>query len=287
MTGRGSANRRQAGLTLLELLVALAIFSIVGAAIYSTFTTAVRGRDRALERAQQYAVARSVLDRVESDLRGSIDVSIRGTLLPRFVAPGSAGSFASRRGFFSGRSTSMSDDRLVVDLTTLSARGVTAPEGYVANDELAAAMTDRGDQARVVWRYEDADTGDGGRSRPGSGGRSALVRYEIKPPRNEEFDPTRARRQVIASDVVVRLDFYDDEEQWADVWDSVGPGPQHDLTPVVVRTRVELDAGDDEPVVLVSSTVLALTRDTKRGQSSGFQLPEGPRSGRKNDDKAK
>jgi len=282
----GRRDTSQTGLTLLELMVALAIFSIVGAALYSTFTATLTGRERAVERAHAYSLARGVLDRMESDLRASIDVAVRGTLLPRFVAPGSGSGFASRRGFVSGRSSMIRDDHLLLDLTTLSARGVTAPEGYVANDELAATLVDRGDQARVVWRYEDADTDPAHRTAGDSVTGSALVRYEMKPPRSEEFDPTHARRQVVADHVSVRLDFYD-EEQWGDVWDSAGPGPQHNVAPTMVRTTVELDTGDEDPIVLVSSTVLALTPDRKGSRTSGFRPSEGQPAGRKNNARAK
>lgn len=272
----GRCGGRQRGLTLLELLVALAIFAVVGPAIYSTFTTTLAGRDRALQRAQAYSMARGVLDRIESDLRGNLDVGVKGSLLARFVAPGSGGGFGAGRRSMSG------DDPLLLELTTLSARGVTAPEGFVAGDELPAKTIERGDQARVVWRLEDSDQDREPGSAPSSTRGSTLVRYEIKPVRNETLDLTRASRQVIAGHVAVRLDFYA-QDQWSEVWDSVAPGSQRDAAPALVRTTVELDAGDDEPIVLVSSTVLAMAADTRRALGPGSRFPRGDNPRRQGD----
>lgn|GEM_PF-2026861 len=273
-SGRGSAasqpgDCRQSGLTLLELLVALAIFAIVGSAIYSTFTTTLRGRDRALQRAQAYSLARSVLDRIESDLRGNIDVGVKGSLLPRFVAPGSG------RGFGSERRPTFGNDLPLLELTTLSAHGVGAPEGYVADPELEAKTLGRGDQAHVIWRIEEAES-DSDRG-------TALVRYELKPPRNDTLDLTLATRQVVAENVTVTLDFYT-QGQWSEAWDSVAPGSQHNLAPALVRTTVGLAAADEEPVVLVSSSVLAMAADkrvapaTARADHEATPNP-GPHSG--------
>ncbi|MBI5504898.1 MAG: prepilin-type N-terminal cleavage/methylation domain-containing protein [Deltaproteobacteria bacterium] len=271
-------NGAQAGLTLLELLVALAIFAIVGPAIYSTFTTTLVGRDRALQRAQAYSMARGVLDRIESDLRGNLDAGVKGSLLPRFLAPGAGSDFGA------GRRSMIGDDGLLLDLTTLSARGVTAPEGYVVTDELAAKSVDRGDQARVVWRLEDPDPDSAPGSEPGPASGSTLVRYEIKPPRNETLDLTGVPRQVVAERVAVRLEFYA-QGQWTEVWDSLAPGSQRDAAPALVRTTVELDTGDDDPIVLVSSTLIALAADKRSGLGPGSQFPGRDRPGKKRDAK--
>ncbi len=273
---RADHTRVQAGLTLLELLVALAIFSIVGSAIYSTFTTTLSGRERAMRRAQAYSAARGVLDRIESDLRASLDVAIKGTLLPRFLAPGNGSGLAA------GRRPAFGDEQPLLELTTLSARGVTAPEGYVAIDDLAAKSVDRGDQAHVLWRFEDSDRS----FTHGSESGSELVRYEVKPPRNETLDLTRAPRQVIAEHVAVRFEFYADG-QWGDVWDSVASGPQHDLAPSLVRTTVELDAGDEEPIVLVSSTVLAVGTDKRSALRLGLEPTNDGTPGEKSNGKRK
>lgn len=264
-----SGSTGHTGMTLLELLLALAIFSIVGAAIYSTFTSTLAGRDRAVARAQAYSAARGVLDRIESDLRSSLDAGIKGSLLPRFVAPGSG------LGLGSGRRTGFGDERLLLDLTTLSARGVTAPEGYVADDEGGAKSIDRGDLARVVWRVEEAEAG--------SASGPLLVRYEIKPPRNEELDLARAARQVVAEQVSVRLDFFA-QDGWYDLWDSVAPGPHRGLAPALVRTTVELRGADEEAIVLVSATVLPLADEKPSWARAGAgRLPKDERETRKGD----
>lgn len=222
------------GMTLLELLVALGIFAITGAALYPVLIGAISSRRDATERVDVWSSARAVLDRVELDLRGSTDVGIPSQFLPRFLALAPA-----TRGF--------GEDREVLEMTTLVARGVTSGDTVVAAIEGVAAPLDRGDQAHVRWSIDR----DG-----------RLLRQEVKPPRAEQVDWSKVRADVLAVDADLRFEFYETaSEAWIDAWNSTEPGPRRDLAPVVVRLTLSLEDGEREPLVLVSTVVLPTVED--------------------------
>lgn len=65
------AVRGNGGFTLLELLVALLLLVIVAGALYSSFFTVLRGRDRALEGGEQRRELRSTLDLIRREVEGA------------------------------------------------------------------------------------------------------------------------------------------------------------------------------------------------------------------------
>jgi prepilin-type N-terminal cleavage/methylation domain-containing protein len=224
---------RERGMTLLEMLVALAIFAIIGAALYPVLFGAIASRRDATGRMHLYSEARAILDRVEQDLRSSIDSGYPPALLPRFVAPPSAG-----RGF--------AEERVIVELTTLVARGVTSSDAFVGGEEVGALAIDRGDQAHVLWRIDASGN---------------LVRQEVRPPGVVAVDWTTAPSETLVDDADVRLEFLDAPSSggsaaWLDGWDSSEGGPYRGRAPLLVRTTVTVDDQKGEPVVLVSTVVL-------------------------------
>ncbi|HYC57565.1 MAG TPA: prepilin-type N-terminal cleavage/methylation domain-containing protein [Candidatus Binatia bacterium] len=248
--------RIDSGLTLLELMVAIAIFSVVGTAIYSTFVTAITTRDYATERSRRYAHARNAMDRLEQDLRGSFDSQLRGNVVPpRLRAPLADDSM-------------LGDERLVLEMTTVSARGVIAPEAFLATpqlDEVARLTTDRGDQAHVRWVIDE--NGD-------------LLRYELRPVRAETIDWTIAPFEIVARDVDVHLEFYD-RTQWLRFWDSNEPGDQQHRVPMLVRTQLETTGVDEQRVTLVSSVVIPMALEAAtRGRGPLFPSRTPARGGK-------
>ena len=99
---RDDARHAMRGMTLIELLVALAIFAIVGGAFYPVVTGALTSRADATDRVRVGAEARVILDRLEQDLVGNVDAGYPGALPPRFVAPASIG----RRTIYGGARSS-------------------------------------------------------------------------------------------------------------------------------------------------------------------------------------
>jgi type II secretion system protein J len=217
------AREGRRGFTLLELLVAIAVFSISILAFYGSFTRAAELRSLAAERARLAAVGRRVVDRLESDLRGAGDSGYVRSDLPLFLAP-AADSF------------SLADERrLLLDLTTWSARGVTAPEALWTLEDGPA---DRGDQARVRWFL----------TREGS-----LLRSELRPPRViDERDPPPAEIEFATGIASLAFRFWDGRE-WRDDWDAAASPATASKLPLFVETSLVLEGDDVTPLELVST----------------------------------
>jgi general secretion pathway protein J len=177
------------GFTLLELIVAMSIFTIIAAATYSMFDSARSVSTRAEFRAQLFQTARAALQAIEEDLRGA-------------VMPANA---AVDTGFIS--TNSGSEKEAVDKLEFFTATRHTAS----AYDVNATDVVRGGDVSKVTY-WVEPDL-----KRPAHG----LVRErpkELTPPsgpvhRDEDV-------QEVAPDVVyVNFRFFDNG-QWLDTWDS-------------------------------------------------------------------
>lgn len=222
---RGDPLRATRGMTLLELLVALAIFAIVGGTLYPVVTGALTSRADATDRVRVGAEARVILDRLEQDLVGNVDAGYPGPLPPRFVAPASIGRRSA-------------GERILLETVAVIARGVVASDG-IAPGQLAGSLpADRGDLAQVLWRID-------------SNGR--LLRQEVRPPRRDPVDWTTVPVEVLSERADVELEFWE-PEAWLEEWDSREPGPRNRRAPLAVRSTVRVGGG--EGLELVSSVLL-------------------------------
>lgn len=217
----------QRGMTLLELLVAMSIFAVVGSVLYPTVMNTISSRRDATERVALDAEARMILDRLEQDLTGNCDLGLQSSLPPRFRAP-AAPSRNSR------------SERVLLETTTLVARGVTPADAFVGGEDIRALAVDRGDQAQVVWRID----GDG-----------RLVRQELRPPRVEPVEWEDFPVEVLSDRASVSMEFYE-PETWLESWDSTESASHRGRAPVAVRTTLEVDGGDLGLLELVSTVVL-------------------------------
>lgn len=68
MSPRGSAGRRQPGFTLIELIVAVAVFAVISAMVYAGLYSVLVGGDRALASAERFAEVQRAVAIVERDL---------------------------------------------------------------------------------------------------------------------------------------------------------------------------------------------------------------------------
>ncbi len=227
-----SAEQRQRGMTLLELTVAMAIFALLAAGLYGTFTRTVSTRRYVGQRSEAYSRARTLIDIIERDLRASFMTQDYNRDLKRFFYPGP------------DRFELSSDSATVLDFTCLSARGVPSPEAPI---EASWAGPARGDQVRVVYRIQD---------------RTQLWRYEIRPPLREEVD-FEETPGVLLDDSVTELSlrFYN-RKRWLEQWDSVGPGADKDIAPALVETTVAVTAEEGPAVELTSAVLLPLAAET-------------------------
>lgn len=222
----------QRGMTLLEMLVALSIFAIVGGSLYPVIGGALASRRQATDRVMLDAEARMILDRLEQDIVANCESGFQGAYPPRFLAPAPPSRYTAAQ-------------RNVLEATTLVARGVTTADAFVAGEDVAALAADRGDLVHILWSIDR----DG-----------RLRRQELRPPRPQPIDWSRVPAEVVSERAAVTLEFYE-PETWVEGWDSSPSGAQRGRAPVAVRTSLEL-AGDDATVELVSTVVLPVVESS-------------------------
>lgn len=226
--------KQQHGFTLIELSVAITIFSIGVLAFYGAFARAATSREYAAQRMERLAAARSALDLLESDLAGAGPTGYTKTDLPMLLSPDPE------------RSDPFAPARILLDLTTYSSRGVAAPEAGWSFD---AGPPDRGDQARVAWVL----TAEG-----------RLLRRELRPPALVE-DPTEFLENdeqsvnVIENVNELRFRFFDGEE-WLTFWESAESTKTASKLPIMVETSLVMIPQDEDstPMHLVSTVFLPL-----------------------------
>lgn len=226
-----------AGVTLLELLVAVGILATISGLLYGTFSRAVAARQYAIASAERYARARAAIDWLEDDLAGSFSAGLYPTGAKRFLSAGRADEPTL------GKTP-------LLDVTTSSARGTVSLVGPEIESDYEPPRS-RGDQIRVLYHLEEARAQDG-EAPPGFD----LVRYEHRPPANSELE--EATRAVIAHGIAsVELRF-SDGDAWFQQWDSAGSGGvQRSAAPKLVEVRVRLADGRDE-LELVSAVYVVL-----------------------------
>lgn len=219
MTGRRDSS---AGMSLVELMVAVAVLAAVTAVVYGTFARTVSARDHALARVSVYAEARSAFSWLERDIRGSFPTGDYGTALPRFWADTSA------------KPSPIDDEEVVVlDLTVLVARGTTPLEGLGP-----LPGSDRSDQARVSYRLAAGDS------------TIELVRYEVRPP--GPIDDETALRTVVAAGLAsLEMRFFDGK-RWQEQWTGQAAKRR---APRAAEIRLSfVDKNGGEPLALSSAT---------------------------------
>jgi prepilin-type N-terminal cleavage/methylation domain-containing protein len=242
-TLRGAASER--GMTLLELLVALAIFGVLGSALMPVINGAISSRGAAAGRILLDAEARTILDRLEQDLASNCDVGLVGLVPPRFLAPATTGRFGT-------------SERTVFEATTLVTRGVTSPDAAVGGEDSAVlAAVDRGDQAHVRWSIDDA---------------GRLVRQEIRPPSSDPVDWSIVEVEVMSEHAGLVLEFYE-PVTWLEAWDSTESGPHRGRAPVAVRSTLTLDDRQNAPLELVSTVVLPVVQTATDFERRAGQQP--------------
>jgi prepilin-type N-terminal cleavage/methylation domain-containing protein len=228
------------GMTLLELLVALAIFATIGSGLYPVITGALTSRAEATDRVRIGAEVRVILDRLEQDLVGNGESGFQGPLPARFFAPVSVGRAAA-------------GERVLLESVAVVARGVLSSEGLALGEAGVSLPADRGDLAQILWRIDS---------------RGRLLRHEVRPPARDPVDWTRTPFEVISERADVELEFYE-PETWVESWDSREPGPRHQRAPVAVRTTVRV--GGNEGLEVVSSVILPTIETMPKGR----RLPGG------------
>lgn len=225
-------SRRQAGVTLLEMLVAVAIMGVIASLVYGVFGETLSTSRYVERRAQTFATARAAMDWLERDLRGSYAVELYESDAPRFISAGHSGEDTLTR------------DAPLLDITATTARGTAllAKGATVAED-----AQDRGDQARIVYRLEReefAEDEDG----------LALARYEFRPALPADYES--GSRSIIARGIrSVDLRFFDETTDY-ETWDSTARGGPRGTAPRVVEIRLAIVEVEGDDVEFVSGVLL-------------------------------
>ena len=230
-------NSKNAGFTLIELLVAVSLLGIVTAAVYGTISRSAQSRDHALSRLARLGELRSALDWMAMDLENNFATKLQ---LPELKVLFSSGSASNR---------SPDTGLPLLDMTVLSARGVTVL------DETAWAglvVRDRGDQARVIYRLERSQTGQGSEIV------MELARYEFRPPVLAPLEEA-TRRVVATGRLAVDLRFFDGGD-WLYSWQD-GRGSRVAVkTPRLIELSVTAAAGPDGRPMELTLAVLPGSR---------------------------
>ena len=218
------------GVSLLEMLVALAVFGVVAAVLYGTFSSTLASRDYASRRVELFARGRLAIDWLEQDLKGSLSVGEYPVGKPRFLS--------------SGDGEAETHDLPLLELTVRTVRRTIAVEAE-SKDAPGASLVD---QARVIYRFEELEDDDLATPwmTPGAERPRGLVRYELRPPLQDDDHIDAALRTVIVRDVEsVELRF---EDRGAELerWEPEETTSLRSLGPRIVDVRLVLtdDAGE-------------------------------------------
>ena len=208
---RSAAN---AGVTLLELLVAVSILGVITALLYGSFAAALEAKTLSDERLNRYSALRSALGRLEDDLRGAFNLGTYPEQRLLFRSPG-----------YADRDT-LGREQPLLELAIATARD-TVP---LINREHLERIRPLGDSARVTYEVERADEPDRNEVR------LELVRYEHRPAVAETLD--RAHRSVLMGDIAsIRLRFFDGSS-WLERWDLDVLKTRRTLRPLAVEIEV-------------------------------------------------
>jgi general secretion pathway protein J len=220
--------RATRGLTLLEVLIASAILSLVASMIWVAFDQTARMRTKLSERQEHDHLARVAITRITRDLRSAF-LSLHVNQEQRAAAVITA---------FKGRSGN-GGSRL--DLTTFTHRRL-------------RRGTHEGDACEVGYQLLDHRGDDGVRGMD-------LVRRE-----SPRIDNDPERGGVI--DVLIpgvksfELSYFDDQtDQWTETWDSTQATGQVGRLPPRVRVTITLEEGERrEERVYSTETPILVTR---------------------------
>lgn len=201
-------DRDASGFTLLEMIVAAAIFTAVVAGAYALFDGSRRLSARAEARAELLQTARAALRAIEADLKGAL----------------MSGS-AYDTGFIGQDAGSAEEPLDVLELVS-----VTAPSAEASTDDFRdATKVRRPDLSKVsYWIEKDAGKAAHGLVRERLG---TLLPPESRTRREEDVE-------TVSADVVgLNLRYYDG--QWRETWDSTRSRTMPRAVEITLRVKRE------------------------------------------------
>jgi prepilin-type N-terminal cleavage/methylation domain-containing protein len=233
--------RDQAGFTLVELILALLIFSILSASIFAAFAAISKGVERGRGNADFYHVGRAAMRQIDQELQAAFQFSVpvsvpeRGGTIPSYVREPFKGEDAT--------ADSLPRDR-VIFLTIPLQR---FPENAARNElcQVCYYVANNAQGVPALFRYEDCTLANDAA--------------------DDEDRCSGKQEPLELTDAIVGLDvtYYGQEgEEYAE-WPPQDP---EDPLPCQARVTLFLQAGE-QPVRSLTTTVVPQMRGTCEAES--------------------
>jgi general secretion pathway protein J len=224
---RARSLRRRIGMTLIEVMVAMTMFAVVGALVYGGFSQTARAKKTLEAQLNRYHELRMAMERMVRELSMAY-VSTHLNLSP---------SLQGMRTTFIGKDSSFGDR---IDFTSVSHTRIYRDAKESDQNELSYFVTD--------------DPSDDGK------GKKVLARRMS--PRIDSKPEEGGRVEVLLTDVVeFELEYLDSASwEWVKEWDAVtGIGQQNRLpTQVKIKLTVPSVANPDKKETYVTRAVLPM-----------------------------
>jgi general secretion pathway protein J len=225
MRRRATALRRQLGMTLIEVMVAMTMFAVVGALVYGGFAQTSRAKKTLETQLDRYHELRMTMERMVRELSMAY-VSTHINL---------SASLVGMRTTFVGRDSSLGDR---LDFTSVSHTRVYRDAKESDQNELSYfVMEDPDGKTKLLARRMQPRIDD----KPQEGGRTEVMLRDVL-----EFD----------------IEYLDSATwEWAKSWDAVtGIGQQNRLpTQVKIKLTVPSLANPEKKETFVTRSVLPMT----------------------------
>ncbi|MFA6034209.1 MAG: type II secretion system protein GspJ [Myxococcota bacterium] len=209
--------RRQSGMMLIEVLVALAILSLITTLVYGSISRSTEAKDVAERITARYSTARVALSRMAREISMAF------------------------------LSTHISQDRRTI---TLFKSKNELPVDSLLFSSMAhmrlSANSHESDQS-YIWYY-----GDDCRESPG---KKCLMRREK--PRLDDMPEEEGPAEVLAEDIVeLEIKYWDDQQrEWVDEWDTTGVEKANRLPRIVRIAMTILDEAGKEVTITTKTRV--------------------------------
>jgi prepilin-type N-terminal cleavage/methylation domain-containing protein len=221
--------RDQAGFTLIELILALLIFSIISASIFATFAAISKGVENGRGSADFYHVGRAAMRQIDRELQAAFQFSVpdRGGTIPSYVREPFKGEDET--------AGSLPRDR-VIFLTIPFQR---FPENAARNElcQVCYAVANNVQGVPALFRYEDCALGSDDD--------------------NDDEDRCSGKQEPLElTDAIVGLDvtYYDQEGEEHAEWPPSDASDSDGLLPCQARVTLFLQQGE-QPVRSLTTTV--------------------------------
>lgn len=220
--------QRQAGMTLLEIMIAMAIMLGMLGMAWSTFSSGLRIKRTSESINDRFHEIRVAMWRMNTDLSAA------------YISANEDQDLQERRTLFLGKDGSDVDE---LRFSSLAHRALWAD----ANES----------EQTMIYYYEESDKKEAGVTN--------LVRRENRRMTNQQWDAEPAEIEVLLRDVEkVQFEYYDwKEKDWSETWDSTKLDAERGRLPTRVRITIELKNGNGDPVKFVSQARISLQEELK------------------------